>query len=222
MKKKTVFGVIILLFLLLAIPASASAATVKLNKTKMTVYVGQKKTLKVSGTSKTVKWSSSKKSVARVSSSGAVRGIKAGTATITAKVGTKTYKCKVTVKENTWDAGYNLDNANFWKKVSAQRYTGSYTVKVYPAYLKYDESGQLCVILAVRNETAGKTYTLKSAVVKFVDESKEVIASGYFRNFNRKIKPNTVEYIPLRFSSQSTKQYVALKKGNFMYSISIY
>ncbi len=80
------------------LPMQGEAAAVKLNKTKLTIYVGSSKTLKVKGTSGKVKWSSSKKSVATVNSKGKVTAKKAGKATITAKVNKKTYQCKVTVK----------------------------------------------------------------------------------------------------------------------------
>lgn len=75
-----------------------AASKVKLNKKKVTLYVGKTITLKLKGAKKKVKWSSNKKSVATVSSKGKVKAKKKGTATITAKVGKKKYKCKVTVK----------------------------------------------------------------------------------------------------------------------------
>lgn len=80
------------------LPMQGEAAAVKLNKTKMTIYVGSSKTLKVKGTSGKVKWTSSKKSVATVKSNGKVTAKKAGKATITAKVNKKAYQCEVTVK----------------------------------------------------------------------------------------------------------------------------
>ena len=110
--KKSIIAFVLTLCLLLSFPVAsgvsaipadigiieAQAATVKLNKTKLTLIKGQTYTLKVSGTKKTVKWSSSKKSVATVSNKGKVTAKKKGTATISAKVGSKTYKCKVTVE----------------------------------------------------------------------------------------------------------------------------
>lgn len=79
--------------------ASVDAKTkIKISNTKITLTVGQSKTLKVKGTKKKPKWSSSKKSVATVSSKGKVVAKKAGSATITAKIGKKKYNCKVTVK----------------------------------------------------------------------------------------------------------------------------
>ena len=80
---------------------------VKLNKTKSTMTVGKKQTLKATVTpkkasSKAVVWKSSNKKVATVTSKGVVKAKKAGTATITAtaKDGSgKKATCKVTVKK---------------------------------------------------------------------------------------------------------------------------
>lgn len=76
--------------------------SIKLNKTKAIIYVGDKLTLKatVTGDSQSVTWKSSKESVAKVRSGGVVTGVKEGTATITALAnGVKAY-CNVTVKNN--------------------------------------------------------------------------------------------------------------------------
>lgn len=88
---------------------SAEAATIKLNKTKLTLTVGKSYSLKVKGTSGKVKWSSSKKSVAAVSSKGKVKAKKAGSATITAKVSGKKLRCKVTVKANPSKKGSKMN-----------------------------------------------------------------------------------------------------------------
>lgn len=82
----------------LATSPHVEAATIKMNKTKVTIGVGDTYQLKVSGTSKKAKWSTSNKKVATVNKNGKVTGKKKGTATITAKIGKKSYKCKVTVK----------------------------------------------------------------------------------------------------------------------------
>ena len=76
-----------------------AASSIKINKKKKTLRVGDKYTLKITGTSKKVKWTSSNKKVATVNSKGKVKAKKKGTATITAKVGGKKYKCKITVKK---------------------------------------------------------------------------------------------------------------------------
>ena len=89
----------VILMTTMLIPAfQASAASVRLNKTKIVLVVGQTYNLKVSGTKKTPQWSSSNKKIVSVTKKGVVKGLKKGTATITAKIGKKTYKCKVTVE----------------------------------------------------------------------------------------------------------------------------
>lgn len=89
----------VILMTTLLVPAfEASAASVKLNKTKIVLVVGQTYNLKVSGTKKTPQWRSSNKKIVSVTKKGVVKGLKKGTATVTAKIGKKTYKCKVTVE----------------------------------------------------------------------------------------------------------------------------
>lgn len=93
-----------------------AAATPKISKTKLSVNVGKRYTLKVKNTKKKVKWSSSKKSVATVSAKGVVTAKKKGTATITAKVGNKKYTCKVTVKQPVKSIKLNKKSATLKKK----------------------------------------------------------------------------------------------------------
>ena len=73
------------------------AASIRLNKTSITMYTGQTSTLKVSGTSKKVTWSTSNKKVATVSYRGVISAKSSGSATITARVNNKNLKCRVTV-----------------------------------------------------------------------------------------------------------------------------
>lgn len=75
------------------------AASIKLNKTNITLLRKQISQLKVKNTKKKVTWYSSNKSVATVSKTGKVTGQKKGTAVITAKVGSKKYRCKVKVSK---------------------------------------------------------------------------------------------------------------------------
>ncbi|MCR5586807.1 MAG: L,D-transpeptidase family protein [Lachnospiraceae bacterium] len=87
-------------------PATTEAASVKLSKKKMTISVGESKTLKVKNTSKKVTWkikSGSGKIKLKNKKKNSVKIVakKAGKAVVIAKVGKKKLKCKITVKEVT-------------------------------------------------------------------------------------------------------------------------
>lgn len=96
--KKLVVLLLAVVMMITVLPVQAEAAAVKLNKTAVSLYVGEKVTLKLSKKQSSVKWSSSNKKVAAVTSAGKVTAKKAGKATVTAKVSNKTYTCRVTVK----------------------------------------------------------------------------------------------------------------------------
>lgn len=86
-------------------PPAAPAATIKLDKSKATIYTKTKKsvTLKatVTGENNKVTWKSSKSSVATVNSKGVVIARKEGTTVITATANGKSAKCTITVKKPT-------------------------------------------------------------------------------------------------------------------------
>lgn len=102
MKRVRSMYVIIILFMIAFIGCTSISTEVsakaKINKKKVTIYVGKTVNLKVKNNKKKVKWSSTNKSVATVSTKGKVKAKKAGKATIIAKVGKKRYKCSVVVK----------------------------------------------------------------------------------------------------------------------------
>ena len=69
-------ALIVTMTIAIGMPQSAiktQAATISLNKTKVTLKVGQTVKLKVKGTTKKVKWSSDKKKVATVNNKGKVK-----------------------------------------------------------------------------------------------------------------------------------------------------
>lgn len=68
-----------------------------ISSTRVTLYQGKTKQLKVSPSGK-IKWSSSNGNIASVSQKGMVKAKNTGTATITARIGNQVLKCKVTVK----------------------------------------------------------------------------------------------------------------------------
>ena len=86
---------------------SVTVVNPKINKTKLTLTVGNSSTLKVAGGTGTIKWKSSNKSIATVSSKGKVTAKKTGTVKITATRNGKKMTSNVTVKANTaWKKAY--------------------------------------------------------------------------------------------------------------------
>lgn len=79
----------------------ANAASIKLNKTKISLKSGKTFQLKLNGAKGKIKWKSSKKTIASVNSKGKVTGKKSGKAKITATYKGKSYKCSVNVKKVT-------------------------------------------------------------------------------------------------------------------------
>ena len=110
MKKRIISSLLILLMVVsVLIPnMNVQAASVKLNKTKATLYVTESIKLKLTGTTSKIIWKTSDKSIASVSN-GKVTAESSGTATITAITtnNKKKYSCKITVK----------------KRLSANKYT---------------------------------------------------------------------------------------------------
>lgn len=77
-----------------------SAATVTLNKSKVTLEKDAYIKLKLDGTTEKVKWSSKNKKIAKVSSTGKVTAVAEGTTTITATLNGKKYNCTVNVVDS--------------------------------------------------------------------------------------------------------------------------
>ena len=100
MKKLILSTLCVCLIWILAITAiPVSAAKVKINATKKTIYVGDTFKLKLkNATASKVKWSSSDKQLATVSTKGKVTGKKEGTVTITATYKGNSYTCVVKIK----------------------------------------------------------------------------------------------------------------------------
>lgn len=99
--RKTNAVIIALMVMIVSVAAvvNVDAASVRLNKTSVTLEEGQSDALKVKGTNQKVKWNSSNKKIVSVSSKGKIKALKKGSAVVTAKVSGKKLKCKVTVKK---------------------------------------------------------------------------------------------------------------------------
>ena len=93
-KMVTMMMVVFAAMLLMVAPIQAASKT---KTTKVTLKVGQSKTLRVK-TSGKVKWSSSNKAIVTVNKKGKIVARRAGKAKITAKYGKKKAVCVVTVK----------------------------------------------------------------------------------------------------------------------------
>ena len=106
-KMKNVINLVLCFAMLISViqitPQNVYAAKkIKLSKTKVTLYVGEKDHLDLyDGKSQVLdlKWKSSNKNVATVDSVGHIKALKAGTTKITVKYKKKKYICKVTVKD---------------------------------------------------------------------------------------------------------------------------
>ena len=98
---KSVLGIVMIAILITTLSPNYTFAAkkVKLNKTNVTLNVGQTKTLKLQNNKEQIKWSSNKKEVAIVTQKGKVTAKNEGIAIITDKVGKRKYKCKITVIE---------------------------------------------------------------------------------------------------------------------------
>lgn len=97
----------LLISLFVPLGGQAQAATVKLNKSKVTIRVGSTIKLTVQGTTKKVKWNSDDDTIAKVNENGKVYGKKEGKTLITASVNNKEYRCTVTIKEGKIGKPYN-------------------------------------------------------------------------------------------------------------------
>ena len=99
MKRKKIITLFIILVMAFSLFSQESqAASIRMNRTSVSLYTGSSTTLKVYGASQRPHWSSSKSSVVIVNSKGKVVAKKTGTAVITARIGRKSYRCKVMVK----------------------------------------------------------------------------------------------------------------------------
>ncbi len=106
-KMKNVINLVLCFAMLISViqisPQNVYAAKkIKLSKTKVILYVGEKDYLDLYDGKNQVlglKWTSSNKKVATVDSVGHIKALKAGTTNITVKYKKKKYICKVTVKD---------------------------------------------------------------------------------------------------------------------------
>ena len=167
------------------------AASVRLNKTSITMYTGQTSTLKVSGTSKKVTWSTSNKKVATVSSRGVVSAKSSGSATITARVNNKNLKCRITVKKQSTNNKKAALKA-YYSFLKSYKFTTDYSTRGFNlAYINNDSIPELVVFDGDYHAAGGKVYAYVNGKVKYLgafgewggfkyQEKKGIIRSFYF------------------------------------------
>ena len=131
---------------------SHAAAKLKVNKTKVTVTVGQ--SVKVTANKKAT-WKSSKTTIANITAakgkSISIQGIKAGSTTVKAKYGKKTVKIKVTVKAAPKPATPAVSknttvNPNGYVKENDVSVTGYYQGDATVYSLLYQESAEVAAM----------------------------------------------------------------------------
>lgn len=185
----------------------AEAATIKLNKKSVTLYVGKSTTLKVKGTKASVKWSSGKKQVAMVNANGKVTAKTSGTATITARVSGKKLRCKITVKtksgKGTKASPKSAYNANTFTYYEEGKKKGRFSMKL----LRF-ESGENAARLAEGNSANpvpnnDQEYIYFKFQIKYLSGSQVIEAKDIF-NYYYNI-----------FGNRSTKQLTNLDWGFF-------
>lgn len=124
---------------------------VKLNYTKITLYAGEVKNLKIyEGKTEiySARWSSSNKNVVKVTNYGHIEALKHGSVKITAKYNDKNYVCKVTVKDALKDhVSYELIDIPENKELDRNNYKAikimndnDAAIKIFFYCKRYDEN----------------------------------------------------------------------------------
>lgn len=178
MKLKTarkLFGLILILSIIFSIVptnnAKAKVASVALNTNKISMYVGNTKTLKLENAPATVTWSSSNKAIATVNKNGVVTGLKSGKVTITATCKSKKYKATVTVKACrispkaltiTYGSGYQLSVPDTKSKITWTSSDSSIVKVNSNGYVSAYGLGTAIISAKVKSETYKCTITVVS------------------------------------------------------------
>ena len=155
-KMKNVINLVLCFAMLISViqisPQNVYAAKkIKLSKTKVILYVGEKDYLDLYDGKNQVlglKWTSSNKKVATVDSVGHIKTLKAGTTKITVKYKKKKYICKVTVKDALKDhVSYELIDIPENKELDRNNYKAikimndnDAAIKIFFNCKRYDEN----------------------------------------------------------------------------------
>lgn len=213
---------------------TVSAATITLNKSKLSLYIGQTTNLKATAlqTVEKVKWKSSKKSVATVSPSGKITAKKAGKTTITATVEGVKAKCVVTVKKPTISLNktkltlYAGDKKTLTATVKGKSQTVKWTSS-NKAVASVSSNGKItakkkgtATITAKANGvkvkckvTVKKVYTQKQAIKGLKNYVKKVETPNFYYYDYGKEGDEYVYWVTFTGPGMKMKYYVNCKNG---------
>ena len=208
----------------------AKAKKPVLSKKKLTMSVGESKTLKVKNTKKKVKWSSGKKSVASVSKKGRVKAKKKGTAVITAKVAKTKLKCRVTVKakaskkntaQNTKPSNpsNNTPNQNLQDQTKSMSITSFRILNSTMVEVVLSEAQQLpasAFTVMMKEYSSGK-YNHKCAVTK-ISTSDQKVYTLTIDNEDYIRKGFTVKISVMTMTGELSKEavYTGISSGSYI------
>lgn len=179
--------------LLIAGETHVSAAA-KLNKTEVTIEIGERKKVKVKGTTKTVKWKSSDKSIATVTKRGNIDAKAKGECIVTATVGKKKLKCKVTVTDTIGDL---LDKEVVHEEVSLRVSSNWELVKdmADEGYYPYDiDKNTFKIITLELSEENEKDYNIRTAS----EEQYLKTVKSFARTYKRDYDLQDIEYTVIK------------------------
>lgn len=195
--------------------ATVQAASVKLNKTSLSLYKDQSYTLKLIGNKKNIKWTTSNRKIATVTLSGKVTGKSKGTAKITATVGKKKYNCTVKVAyklgslENPYSA---FDKFKFTYKWLGETSPKTVSIK-FTEYYDGQEAADIAKEEWSNNAIAGENQqwvVMKFNVVYLAGENKlhvyELLGDNQYKYFDQNNnKINAVDTLSF-YSSDSGRR----------------
>lgn len=186
MKKilRGLLSITVILSIIITSAIVASAATVKLSKTKIDTYPEKTITLKLMNTSKKVKWYTEDEELATVKSTGKntakVRTVAPGVVNIKAKVNGRIYKCKVSISwvENKGNNRYEYYETSYVEKDHTSNYTfnkkGSTINYIYCGYkgdLSVSSSNENVAKVEIINKNrvsiTGKTGGKAEIIIQF-------------------------------------------------------
>ncbi len=230
--RKVAAVILTVIFTIGLIPADSihAAQRIRLNRSKVSLQVGDTKRLKVKNTEKKAEWSSNKKSVAVVNKNGKITAVKSGKAVITAKVGKQRLKCTVTVHDRTigsgpafeimngdiiWTVSCNDGKKNSVRYVSEagewKRPLGLYSYAANSQNFFVDDSANERIIWCQKE--AGTSYiTLQKGIVcvgMSYNETKNTLFLLLFDN--AAVEPQGVSYCKVELSKGLKLQEIGMK-----------